>query len=103
MAVRLSTAAQLSVPLTSALGILGAISLESDRVSAFDDQDLALVMLFAQQATIVIERALLHEQLTRQSRLNREIEIAGEILKSLSPAAAPATPRRSDIWAIADG
>src|SRR5712664_1435171 len=92
VAVRPSTAAQLSVPLTSARGILGAISLESDRVSAFDDQDLALVMLFAQQATIVIERALLHEQLTRQSRLNREIEIAGEILKSLSPAAAPALP-----------
>src|SRR5258706_10485166 len=92
VAVRPSTAAQLSVPLTSARGILGAISLESDRVSAFDDQDLALVMLFAQQATIVIERALLHEQLTRQSRLNREIEIAGEILKSLTPAAAPALP-----------
>src|SRR5258708_3838490 len=92
VAVRPSTAAQLSVPLTSARGILGAISLESDRVSAFDDQDLALVMLFAQQATIVIERALLHEQLTRQSRLNREIEIAGEILKGLTPAAAPALP-----------
>src|SRR5258708_24225761 len=92
VAVRPSTAAQLSVPLTSARGILGAISLESDRVSAFDDQDLAVVMLFAQQATIVIERALLHEQLTRQSRLNRELEIAGEILKSLTPAAAPALP-----------
>ena len=92
VAVRRSTAAQLSVPLTSPRGILGAISLESDRVSAFDDQDLALVMLFAQQATIVIERALLHEQLTRQSRLNREIEIAGEILKGLTPAAAPALP-----------
>src|SRR5260221_5972933 len=92
VAVRPSTAAQLSVPLTSARGILGAISLESDRVSAFDDQDLAVVMLFAQQATIVIERALLHEQLTRQSRLNREIEIAGEILNGLTPAAAPALP-----------
>ena len=54
MAVRRSTAAQLSVPLTSPRGVLGAISLESDRVSAFDDQDLTLVMLFAQQATIVL-------------------------------------------------
>jgi sigma-B regulation protein RsbU (phosphoserine phosphatase) len=35
---------------------------------------------------------LLHEQLTRHSRLTREIEIAGEILKSLTPAAAPALP-----------
>jgi sigma-B regulation protein RsbU (phosphoserine phosphatase) len=91
-ALRASTAAQLTVPLASPRGILGAISLESDRVSAFDDQDVSLVTLFAQQATVVIERALLHEQLTRQSRLRREIEIAGEILKGLTPAVAPALP-----------
>jgi sigma-B regulation protein RsbU (phosphoserine phosphatase) len=90
--LRESTAAQLTVPLASPRGILGAIVLESDRVSAFDDQELSLVTLFAQQATIVIERALLHEQLTRQSRLRREIEIAGEILKGLTPAASPALP-----------
>ncbi len=79
--LRASTAAQLTVPLTSPRGTLGAIALESDRVSAFDDQECSLVTLFAQQATVVIERALLHEQITRQSRLRRDIEIAGEILK----------------------
>jgi sigma-B regulation protein RsbU (phosphoserine phosphatase) len=89
---RPSTAARLTVPLASPRGILGAISLESDHVSAFDDQDVSLVTLFAQQATVVIERTLLHEQLTRQSRLRREIEIAGEILNGLTPAAAPALP-----------
>jgi sigma-B regulation protein RsbU (phosphoserine phosphatase) len=83
---------QLTVPLASPRGTLGAISLESDRASAFDDQDAALVTLFAQQATVVIERALLHEELTRQSRLTREIEIAAEILKGLAPAAAPSLP-----------
>ena len=90
--LRASTAAQLTVPLTSPRCTLGAIALESDRVSAFDDQECSLVTLFAQQATVVIERALLHEQITRQSRLRRDIEIAGEILKSLSPAAARALP-----------
>ena len=90
--LRASTAAQLTVPLTSPRGTLGAIALESDRVSAFDDQECSLVTLFAQQATVVIERALLHEQITRQSRLRRDIEIAGKILKSLTPAAAPALP-----------
>ena len=89
VAVRPSTAAQLSVPLVSPRGVLGAIALESDRVSAFDDQDLSLVTLFAQQATVVIERAVLYEQLTQQSRLRRDIEIAGEILRGLTPAAAP--------------
>ena len=92
VAVRPSTAAQLSVPLASPRGVLGAIALESDRVSAFDDQDLSLVTLFAQQATVVIERAVLHEQLIRASRVSREIEIAGEILQSLTPTTAPTLP-----------
>jgi sigma-B regulation protein RsbU (phosphoserine phosphatase) len=92
IAWRASTAAHLTVPLASSRGILGAISLESDRASAFDDQERSLVTLFAQQATVVIERALLHEQLTRQSRFRREMEIAGEIMKSLTPAAAPVFP-----------
>jgi sigma-B regulation protein RsbU (phosphoserine phosphatase) len=89
VAVRPSTCVQLTVPLASPRGILGAIVLESDRSSAFNDQDVALVTLFAQQATIVIERALLHEQLIRQSRLDRDMEIARDILKGLSPEIAP--------------
>jgi len=48
--------------------------------------------VFARQATVVIERALLHEQLIRQSRLDREIEIAREILQGLTPQVAPAFP-----------
>jgi serine phosphatase RsbU (regulator of sigma subunit) len=72
--------------------VLGAVSLESDRTAAFSDDDLALVVLFAQQATVVIERALLHEQAIRQSRIDRDIEIARDILQGLTPPAAPAVP-----------
>ena len=74
VAIRPSTCVQLTVPLASPRGILGAIVLESDRPTAFDDQDLALVTLFGQQATIVLERAVLHEQLMRQSRLDRDMD-----------------------------
>jgi serine phosphatase RsbU (regulator of sigma subunit) len=90
--IRGSTAAQLTVPLASPRGVIGAIVLEADEVGAFDDDDLALVTLFAQQATIVLERALLHEQLMRQSRLARDMEIAREILQSLTPMAVPVFP-----------
>ena len=90
LAVRPTTLAQLSVPLASPRGILGAISLESDRIAAFDDQDMTLVMLFAQQAAVTIERVLLHEQLLRESRLSHEVSIAAEILQGLMPTTAPA-------------
>ena len=68
-----------------------SVRLCSSRIvrTAFDDQDLALVTLFGQQATIVLERAVLHEQLMRQSRLDRDMDIARDILKSLSPESAP--------------
>jgi sigma-B regulation protein RsbU (phosphoserine phosphatase) len=92
VAVRASTASQLTVPLTSPRGTIGAISLESDRRAAFDDDDRALVSLFAPQAAILIERALMHEQLIRQSRLDRDLEIAREILQGLTPREAPVLP-----------
>jgi phosphoserine phosphatase RsbU/P len=90
--VRPSTAARLTVPLASPRGVLGAVSLESDSPSAFGDDDLALVVLFAQQATVAIERALLHEQVIRQSRIDGEIQIARGILQGLTPPDAPALP-----------
>ena len=90
--VRPDTRSQLTVPLASARGVIGAITLEADRVQAFDEDDLSLTSLFAQQATIVIERSLLHEQLIRQSRVDREIEIAREILQGLTPSKTPELP-----------
>jgi sigma-B regulation protein RsbU (phosphoserine phosphatase) len=89
IAFRPSTNAQLTVPLSSPRGILGAISLEADSALAFDAQDLTLVTLFAQQATVAIERALLHEHVIQQSRLEHEIQIAREIVQSLTPTAVP--------------
>jgi len=90
--IRLETRSQLTVPLSSPRGVIGAISLESNRPNAFTTDDLSLTSLFGQQATIVIERALLHEELIRQSRLDREIEIARDILQSLTPSKAPDVP-----------
>ncbi len=97
VAIRASTAAQLTVPLASVRGVIGAISLESDRPGAFSDEDLLFVGMFAQQASVIIERALLHEQLIRQSRIDRELEIARDVLQALTPS-APASLPNLDIF-----
>jgi sigma-B regulation protein RsbU (phosphoserine phosphatase) len=83
---------QLTVPIASTHGSTGVISLESDHPGSFDDDDLVFVGLFAQQAAVVIERALLHEHLIRQSRLERDIEIARDVLRGLTPAVPPNLP-----------
>ena len=89
---RASTRAQLAVPLLSARGVIGAISLEHDQRDAFTEQDVGLVTLFGQQAAVAIERATLHEQLLRQSLMRREIEVAAEIVRGLAPATMPQMP-----------
>jgi phosphoserine phosphatase RsbU/P len=98
VAVRPSTAAQLTVPLASSRGIMGAISLESDRPAAFGDDDLVFVELFARQAAVVLERAVLHERLIRQSHIEREIEVARDILRGLIPSTLP-TLQNLDVFA----
>lgn len=92
LALREATRAQLTVPLASPRGQVGVIVLEGDREDAFSQNDLSLVTLFGQQATVVIERAILHEQLVRQSRLDRDMEIAREIVRALEPEASPILP-----------
>jgi sigma-B regulation protein RsbU (phosphoserine phosphatase) len=87
--LRPCTRAQLAVPLTSPRGPVGVIVLESVRAEAFSEADLRLVALFAQQASVVIERAILHEQLVRQSRIDRDMEIARDIVHALAPEVAP--------------
>lgn len=89
---RASTRAQLAVPLLSPGGVIGAISLEHDERDAFTDQDIGLVTLFGQQAAVAIERATLHEQLLRQSLVQREIDVAAEIVRGLAPATIPKMP-----------
>lgn len=95
--LRTSAAAQLAVPLASPRGVIGAIALDSDRSGAFDQDDLAFVASFAQQAVVAIERAVLHEHLIGRSRIDREIEIAREILQGLIPC-----PRVSPVLMCSD-
>jgi len=89
VALREATRAQLTVPLASPRGQLGVIVLEADRDDAFSNDDLNLVTLFGQQAAVVIERAILHEQLVGQSRLHRDMEIARDIVQGLAPETSP--------------
>jgi phosphoserine phosphatase RsbU/P len=88
-ALRADTHAQLVAPLASPRGQVGAIVLEAERDDAFSESDLRLVVLYSQQASVAIERAILHEQLVRQSRIDRDMEIARDIVRGLAPEVAP--------------
>jgi sigma-B regulation protein RsbU (phosphoserine phosphatase) len=59
---------------------------------AFTEQDLDLLVAFADQAAVAIENARLYEELGQRERMRRELEIARSIQASLMPKKLPSTP-----------
>ncbi len=58
----------------------------------FDREDRALLSTLANQAALAIETALLHDAMTRQAELQRDLEIARDIQSSLLPRSVPLVP-----------
>jgi phosphoserine phosphatase RsbU/P len=58
----------------------------------FTEDDLELLDAFAGQAAIAIENARMYEELGRQERQRRELEIARSIQASLMPSELPSIP-----------
>ncbi len=86
---RKKTKSQISVPLTVKGRLLGVLNLESDRINAFDEEDLDLLTAFASHAAIAIENARLHEEVLRNRELERDLYIARKIQKALLPKKLP--------------
>lgn len=78
----IETRSELVVPLKTKTGVIGVLNVESDRLNAFDESDLAVLQSLAQQAAIAIENARLYEQaqhaaaLEERSRLARDLHDA---------------------------
>jgi nitrate/nitrite-specific signal transduction histidine kinase len=95
------TRSELAVPMRAKGTVVGVLDVESDRLRAFDDGDLAVLQSLANQAAIAIDNARLYEQaqqlaaLEERQRLARELHDA--VTQTLFSASliAEALP---DIW-----
>jgi GAF domain-containing protein/HAMP domain-containing protein len=67
LSAKSQTRSELCVPLKTKEGIIGVLNVESDRLDAFDEGDLAVLQSLANQAAIAIENAQLYEDV--KSRL----------------------------------
>ena len=57
------TRSELAVPMLAKAGVIGVLNVESERINAFDESDVAVMQALANQAAIAIENALaLREQ-----------------------------------------
>jgi sigma-B regulation protein RsbU (phosphoserine phosphatase) len=69
--------------------VIGVFDLESNQLNAYDDDDLQVLQLLASQVAIIIEKAMLHEQLMEKRRLEAQLEVAREVQLALLPARHP--------------
>src|ERR671938_1355170 len=71
---RAETCSEMVAPIISNEEVIGVFDLESDRLNAYTEDDLDLLLSLASQVAIIIEKAMLHEQRVEKQRLQAQLE-----------------------------
>ncbi|HVG38874.1 MAG TPA: GAF domain-containing SpoIIE family protein phosphatase [Pyrinomonadaceae bacterium] len=86
---RVETRSEMVAPIVSNSEVIGVFDLESDKLNAYSDDDLQILLLLASQVAIIIEKVMLHEQLVEKKRLQGQLEVARQVQLELLPARHP--------------
>lgn len=84
------TKSEMVAPIISNDRVIGAFDLESDRLGAYSDDDLEILLLLTSQVAIIIEKVRLHEEVVEKKRIEAQLDIARQVQLELLPAADPA-------------
>ncbi len=72
---------------------LGVIQIDTrNQLSRFSDQDLQVLAGVANQASIAMDNARLHEDAVKQRALQRDLEVANQMQHALLPSKSPQVP-----------
>ena len=86
---RHETRSEVVAPIISNDSVIGVFDLESDDLGAYGEDDKELLMLLASQVAIIVEKAMLHEQLVEKKRLEAQLEVARQVQLALLPERDP--------------
>lgn len=89
---RQRTLSEITVPIILNERAIGALNLERDRLSAYTNDDVEVLQIFADAAAISIEKAMLHQQLLEQELVGKQLETARDVQTRLLPNNAPYLP-----------
>lgn len=82
----------LAIPLSTRTEVLAVLFTSRDVVHAFEREDVEAIGVFASQATLVLENALLFEAKIERERLANELAIARNVQQRLLPQTMPELP-----------
>ena len=85
VAGRDGTLSEIAVPIVRHDQPIGALNLESNRLAAYSDQDIEVLLFFADAAAISIEKAMLHRQLLENQQIEIQLKMAQSIQSRLLP------------------
>jgi len=88
-AARTQTKSEMVAPIISNDEVIGVFDLESDKLDAYNQDDLSVLQLLASQVAIIIEKVELHDQLIEKKRLQAQLEIARQVQLELLPPSDP--------------
>jgi sigma-B regulation protein RsbU (phosphoserine phosphatase) len=86
---RKRTNSEMIAPIVSNDEVIGVFDLESDKLEAYTEDDLAILQLLASQVAIILEKSQLYSQLVEKKRLEAQLEIAREVQLELLPDEDP--------------
>ena len=86
---RKRTRSEMVAPIISNDKVIGVFDLESDKLDAYNEDDLSILKLLASQVAIIIEKVELHDALIEKNRLQAQLEIARQVQTELLPPADP--------------
>jgi signal transduction histidine kinase len=78
------TRSELTVPIKAKDQVIGILDVESDRLNDFDNSDLEVIMLLANQAGIAIENARLYKNAVMAAALEERQRLARELHDSVT-------------------
>jgi sigma-B regulation protein RsbU (phosphoserine phosphatase) len=82
---RKETRSEMVAPIIANDEVIGVFDLESDNLNAYTEDDRQILMLLASQVAIIVEKAVLHEQLVEKKRLEAQLEVARQVQLALLP------------------
>lgn len=92
VAARIGTRSEIAAPLLVEGRVVGVFNLESDHEDVYHEGHLELLMAFAAQAALAVERARTARDRVERRRLEKELAIARDIQRSFLPSQAPRIP-----------
>ena len=86
---RKETRSEMVAPIIVNDEVIGVFDLESDDLNAYTEDDRQILLLLASQVAIIVEKAVLHEQLVEKKRLEAQLEVARQVQLALLPDRDP--------------